>query len=545
MAAEAAQREAEAADKAARRRTRDGPPVITPREINEAMRLNQLGDAKLFIRLFEGRYCFDNKEERWYRYNGTRWLPDTGRHHYFAVCEELAPLYEDRARALGAALSRYEAEHGVCIAAMQRKDIQMLGLGRVAALAARRDALNKRAAALRDVARVKKVLTLVGAGANSLGLEGDEWNRHPAMLVCANTMVDLETGRSRQPSPWDYINMSTPVEWRGLNAECPAWDHFLDQVFEGNAELIDYVQRLAGYWLTGYTNIQEFWCLWGPRGRNGKGVFFRALRSIMGDYYTTVPVELLLDQGKAGNSSGPRQDLVNLRFRRLGVASESKKTAKFSDAAIKMLTGGDPIPCRGVYSSEQIEFIPECKLLFATNRIPTVDGGDQAFKQRLRVIPFYCQFLPGITDPEKKIFPMDRMLEETLNTPAELSGRLAWAVRGAMRLLGDGMRLPPPAIVVQETDEYMDAQDLVGEFLRECVEITDGEGGRKTMVSHMYASFRHWCQQEKSMAEKFVPSHVVFGQDLKGRPELRRVSPINKVFYAAVVKPEHEPPAEG
>jgi putative DNA primase/helicase len=546
VAKEEAERAAEAAKKEAKKaaKRKDGPPDITPRQIYEAMHLNQFGDAQLYMRKFEGKFAYDNKEERWYRYNCTRWLPDIGRYHYSAVPQELAPIYENLAKTLNLSIRKLEERHGVKIAGMTKTDIRTLGVEKLAALAAKRDALNKRATALRDVTRVKKILTLVGAGDNSLGLEGDEWNQHPTKLVCANTMVDLETGKTCEPSPWDYINMSTPVEWRGLNAECPKWDHFLDQVFEGNQELIDYVQRLAGYWLTGLTNIQEFWCLWGPRGRNGKGVFFRALRAIMGDYYSTMPVELLLDQGKAGNSSGPRQDLVNLRFRRLAVASESSKKAKFSDAAIKMLTGGDPIPCRGVYSSEQIEFIPEFKMLFATNRIPTVDGGDQAFKQRLRVIPFYCQFLPGKEDPEQKIYPMDPRLEDDLHQPGELSGILAWAVRGAIEFLKD-MTLTPPAIVLQETEEYMDAQDLVGEFLRECVEYTDGKTmGCKTPVSQIYAAFRYWCQHAKSMPEKFIPSHVVFGQDLKGRAELRRVSPINKVVYAAVVKPEHEPPVD-
>ncbi len=136
---------------------------------------------------------------------------------------------------------------------------------------------------------MNKVLTLAGAGAGSLGISGDEWNKHTTLFACKNCILDLETGRTLDPDPNLYISQSSQVEWRGLHQEAPDWEAFLQQIFLGDEDLIEYVQMLCGYWLTGMTTIQEFWVLFGPLGRNGKGVFFRTLRAIMGNYYARSP----------------------------------------------------------------------------------------------------------------------------------------------------------------------------------------------------------------------------------------------------------------
>jgi putative DNA primase/helicase len=528
-AQEAAERAREAEDKAAKKKAAaPDEPTFTARDVKTALHLNELGDADLFVRMFRGRLAYDNKMARWYRFNGVCWEEDTGRNHVRAVCE-LSPLYEKRATAYGKVL----AEKGQLWATTGEGS-------RVKALEKKRDAYLSRAAALRGDSRIGRVLKMASAGAGTLGLRGDEWNQHPTLFVCANKVLDLETGRARDADPGLMINMaSSQVTWEGIHAARVKWLAFLDQVFERNEDLIDYMRRVAGYWLTGLINIQEFWCLWGPRGRNGKGVFFRILRAAMGDYYTTIPTELLLNNGKPASSGGPREDLVRMRSRRLGVASESSKKAVFSDDAIKNLTGGDPILCRANYGSF-VEYTPEFKLLFATNRIPRVDGGDGAFRQRLRVIPFNCQFLPGVADdPDRKIYRQDPQLEEKIIAD-ELPGVLAWMVSGSIDVLKD-FTLTPPAIVAQETDEYMDSQDLVGEFIKTCLDVTDGAKGRRTQSSDIYESFRTWCADAKHIAEKFIPTHISFGQDLKARNEIKRVPPMNLVVYNVTIKSDWAP----
>jgi len=538
VAAEKELRARLAAEDAARRKRQDPdevwPPKFTARQLGEALHLNLKGDKQLFTAVHRGRLVFDNKSGTWFRFEGTKWVEDGARYHYDCAMD-LADHYEERAKTLHSRLMRLDEE------GKKRGWKQAAVDERKKFMGAKRDAFNKRAAALRDDARVTKLLKAAGAGRDSLGIAGDEWNQHKTLFATANVVLDLRTGKPVEINPLDYINQASEVEWQGLHAEAPLWDEFLEQAFSGDQELIAYVQRMAGYFLTGLTCVQEFWCLWGPRGRNGKGVFFRSLRAIMGNYYTTMPAALLLDQRQQGNSSGPREDLVHLRFKRCAVASESKKNARFSEDAIKGLTGDDPVFCRPGYG-KFIEYLPEFKLLFVTNRIPSVDGGDQAFRERLRVIRFCNQFLAGAkADPEAGIYPQDPELEEKLKT--ELPGILAWAVRGAIDFLAD-LKLPPPDCVLEETDEHMESNDLVGEFIKDRLRITDGKDGNKMMSSKLYEAFREWCIEERHMNERHVQAPNTFGQDIKSRQGIKRVSPRNYVFYNVVLRVSAAPDAD-
>lgn len=510
------------------------------REVVAAYNDNQVGDARLFARLCGERYLFDNLRECWCRYEGTHWKVDHGQHAKAAVFEvaglyaRQAAYYESKAaelRPLGSNMDREERE----------------GLRN---LEKQRDAYNKRAFALKADARMRSVLALAGAGPSSLGIEGTEWNRYPDYLACKNTVIDLRTGKTVPPAPSQYLNLHSPVEWAGLNADCDDWVSFLDAVFEGDQELIDYVQKLSGYWLSGRMTHQEFYCLWGPRGRNGKGVFFRTLRAAMGDYYVTIPADLLLDQRAVRNSQGPSPVLLDLEDRRLAVASESSKRSKFSDDAIKSLTGGDPIRCRGLYSKNMIDVIPAFKMLFATNRIPSVDGGDDAFRARLRVIPFYCRFLPGASpDPKTKTYPMDPELEDRLQSPASLSGVLAWAVRGAIDYYRT-MELTPPPVVQDLTDDYMDSNDLIGEFIEQALEITDATpvhatDATRTGGKDLYEHFKSWCSNEKKISDKYIMTMTAFGLELRNRPEIVKVPPKNRAFYNVNLVPFGEDDGDG
>ena len=52
-------------------------------------------------------------------------------------------------------------------------------------------------------------------------------------------------------------------------AEAPVWHAHLERIFEGDAEIIAFLQRLYGYALTGYSREQVFVVFYGE-GANGK-----------------------------------------------------------------------------------------------------------------------------------------------------------------------------------------------------------------------------------------------------------------------------------
>ena len=83
---------------------------------------------------------------------------------------------------------------------------------------------------------------------------------------------------------------------------------FLDTVTGGDAELQAYLQRMAGYCLTGVTTEHALFFLYGT-GANGKSVFANTLTAILGDY--------AMDQARqrAAPRSAPRRSGAPLTSR--------------------------------------------------------------------------------------------------------------------------------------------------------------------------------------------------------------------------------------
>ena len=509
---------------------------------------NHLGDARRFANKFDGRLIFDNIQGRWHVHNCTHWEEDKGRRHLLMVTD-IARDYASQVAYCDREIAKMQASEEF------REKTKVVQNEMLKPWLQQRRAWQTRARELKDPARIKKVLDMASVVTPGfLGIMGSEWNPDPYLMACGDFVIDLRTGAALDPDPRNYINRASTVEWRGLNQECELWDTFLDQIFNGDEELKCYAQKCVGYWLTGLMTHQEFYCLWGPQGRNGKGVFFRTIRKVMGTYFQTIPSKFLLDEKTLQNTDKPDQILITMEHSRLVCASESPKRAKFSEGAIKQLSGGDPITCRGMWASHITEYIPKFKMLFATNRVPSVSGDDGAFKDRLRIIKFPCTFKMGVEpDPKLKIYPRDPQLEDKLHTPENLSGILAWAVRGAVEFIRT-MDLTPPASVLADTAEYMEQNDFIGEFIRDCLVVTSATENKaaadeKTQMKEIYRAFIRWCKEEKSIPESKIWSNKAVGNDFRDRSELFKVPPKNKTFYNVRIiedwLPEEEQPAQG
>ena len=75
----------------------------------------------------------------------------------------------------------------------------------------------------------------------------------------------------------------TKITVASPEGDCPTWLDFLDTVTGGDVELQRYLQRMAGYCLTGVTTEHALFFLYGT-GANGKSVFANTLTAIIGDY---------------------------------------------------------------------------------------------------------------------------------------------------------------------------------------------------------------------------------------------------------------------
>lgn len=299
--------------------------------------------------------------------------------------------------------------------------------------------------------RIRAMLDLA-ATEPGIVLRVDELDVDPLLLSCANGVVDLRTCSLRPHDSADLISLGTNVAYDPA-ASCPRWEQFLREVFDGDDDLIAYVQRLVGYCLTGDTSEQVVPVLHGSGG-NGKDTFVRPLLRILGDHAQTTPFDTFAYTRRDG---GPRNDLARLHRARLVVASEANEGRSIDEATLKLVSGGGRVPARFLYG-EFFEYVPNFKVFLITNHRPKVDGDSEAIWRRLREIPFEISFIGR----------EDRDLEQKLE--AELPGILAWAIRGCCTWRTDG--LGTCAAVERATREYRTDEDVLGAFIADHCNLT-------------------------------------------------------------------------
>ncbi len=99
----------------------------------------------------------------------------------------------------------------------------------------------------------------------------DQWDADPWALNTPGGIVDLRIGSVRPARPEDYCTKITAVAPGG---QCPLWKSFLWRITGGSEELIDYLQRILGYSLTGITREHALFFAYGT-GANGKSVLMK------------------------------------------------------------------------------------------------------------------------------------------------------------------------------------------------------------------------------------------------------------------------------
>ncbi len=308
-------------------------------------------------------------------------------------------------------------------------------------------------------------------------------DRDPWLFNCRNGTLDLRTGALRPHRRDDLITKVAPVDY-DTNAECPIWIAFLQRIFDGNQELIDFVQLAVGYALTGVIREHVLHVLYGG-GANGKSTLLETVSTMLGDYAKHAAPGLLIKRRYEGHPT----ELADLRGARLVTAIETAEGGAFDEERVKSLTGGDRITARRM-RQDFFEFTPTFKLFLATNHRPVVKGDDNGIWRRLRLWPFNVE----IPAHEQDV----RLKEKLLS---ELPGILAWCVRGCKAWRREGLGCP--TVVTEATQEYRDQLDQVGMWLEECCErpADNDEAYRFTVQgSDLYGSYKQWCDRQGVVA---------------------------------------------
>jgi putative DNA primase/helicase len=318
--------------------------------------------------------------------------------------------------------------------------------------------------------RLRAMLNLA-ASEPGVPVTPEELDADPLLLNCKNGTVDLRTGALRPNRREDLITKEVPVVFDPA-ATCPTFDAFLDHIFAGNARVIGFLQRAIGYSLTGDTTEQCLFVLWGG-GSNGKSTLLTTAVTMLGEYaVSTRPETFMLKSGDAIPN-----DLAQLKGARLVIAVEAEAGHRLAEGLIKQATGGDRLTARFM-RAEFFTFEPTFKIFLASNYRPTIRGTDRAIWRRIKLLPF------SVTIPDDQ---QDRHLADKLK--GELSGVLAWAVRGCLAWQQSGLDEPDEVRVA--TEIYRGDMDVLGGFLRDCC-VTD-EPAARIGSGPLYQAYDGWC----------------------------------------------------
>jgi putative DNA primase/helicase len=340
--------------------------------------------------------------------------------------------------------------------------------------AAERELLTKHAVRSESDRSIEGMVKLVRS-LPGVSVEPEVFDADPYLLNVRNGTIDLRTGEVRKHRREDFLSQMAPVSYDPA-AEASLFLAFLQRIFDGDIELISFVQRFLGYCLTGECTEQVLGVCYGS-GKNGKSTMLTLMHDVLGgDYAVQLRPDFLLSRKWEAHP----EEVAQLRGRRFACAVEVAGGAKLDEVRVKHLTGNDRISARRMYGSS-FDFRPSHKFLVGVNDKPQVQGMDEAIWRRLLLIPFQVQIPEAERDPD-----LGRKLR------AEASGVLAWLVRGCLEWRR--LRLSPPAVVVEASAEYRREMDSVRQFL-------DSEAcllgpGLRTRKAALRATYERWCESE-------------------------------------------------
>lgn len=421
---------------------------------------DDMGNAKRFIDLFGEnlRYCYT--EKKWYFYDTRKWCVDNQ-----GMVEGCA---DEAVEAMKLELNIYaqkDANEGTDQKESLEKHIKKSRANR-----AKKAMLNE----------AQHYVPILPA----------QMDKHRMALNTPSGVVNLKTGELTEHKPEYYFTKITSSDI-GSAADCPRWLQFLDEIFDGDKDLIRYIQKALGYSLTGSTKEQCVFFLFGT-GRNGKSTFIDVVRDVFGDYAANIQPETIMK--RTNNGLAINSDIARLKGARFVTSVEPNEGARLNEGLIKQLTGDDTVTARKLYA-EEFEFKPEFKLWMATNHKPIIRGTDTGIWRRIHMIPF------TVCIPEDKV---DKNLSHKLK--AEMSSIFKWIVDGCALWQKEGLKMP--AAVLEITKEYRKEMDVISVFLEsECCR----EGA--TAASILYQAYSEWGNTN----HEFVMSRTQFGIELSKR----------------------------
>lgn len=379
----------------------------------------------------------------------------------------------------------------------------------------------------------------------------EKLDNNPAILAVGSGMIiDLKTSECRPRVKSDYC---TKALKRIYNPHASRFKtiNFLNDIMLEDQGVINRLQMILGYCLTGSQSLKKFFIFYGS-GDNGKSVLVGILKRIFGDYFRTVEETTIAHCNKNNiNPSGHKAHILDLKGGRLGVTNDMSGDLVINSSLIKAITGNDEQRARGAYASDLTSFNPEIKFILLCNEIPEFSDKGKAQKNRTDLVPFKAKFVPNPNpnNKDEKLVDPD-FTDNFINDEEAMDGFFSWLIEGAYIFYkGLAFHPPIPDVMSQAKREYISSIDYFERFVNEKLQLPKPEdipgdngigvrfipdGSRNTTnwrypATQLHSTFQGWLSDLGVNYKDKAYGITNFGKAMKGLVSDRRMG--NGIIY--------------
>lgn len=313
----------------------------------------------------------------------------------------------------------------------------------------------------------------------------EQLDSDPYLLNTPSGSYDLRIGPAskRDHDPADLVTKQTSLDPDTTGAE--VWQEALEVFFQGDQELIDYVQRIVGLAAIGQVFVEALVIAYGD-GRNGKSTFWNTIARVLGTYAGNMSADVLT----IGGMRNVKPELAEAKGKRLIISAESEEGVRMSTSVVKQLASTDQIYAEKKYKAP-FAFTPSHTLILYTNHLPRVGAMDAGIWRRLIVIPF-----------EAKIEGQSDVKNYAAHLYHEAGGAiLTWIMEGARLIHAENYHLKAPARVVAASAAYREENNWFAQFLDAHCDLDPGLSER---AGDLYQTYRAWAMSTSGWARPMV-----------------------------------------
>ena len=292
---------------------------------------NDIGIARLFYDLHSGVLRYVTEAKTWFAYDGRRWVKNNGAFRAAELCKDFTQGFNEYALACHGDDEDFCKYAGKLTSRRNREGILS-------------DARSIAPASLSD------------------------FDRDALLFNCHNGTLNLKNFALQPHNAADLLTKMARVKY-DPKARCERWERFIGEVMDGDTDTAVYLQKALGYTLTGLTEYECFFILFGSKSRNGKTTLTETVAHILADYAVTAQPQTF--SRRPSDGAAPSPDTARLKGARLVNMPEPEKGMELNTALIKQLTGGDTYTGRFL-NENSFEFSMEGKIFINTNHLPRV-----------------------------------------------------------------------------------------------------------------------------------------------------------------------------